>query len=279
MALINPVIGSFNHDTLDQADGTGLMQNQMQLLYETVIYKSGTVGQLKGEKGFAQVHYDNEPSPLSVLGGGTNSIFGPGGIVDGIGSVISNAQNGNILGAILSATNTYNNAKKLKKSGVKEELRGLAKKGIGEIAKQSGAVSNPVAQFAVGGALILASDKLEASPRGTVDNNTGKNNTTITNSTVDTKNFLTAEEAYNLVTTNETIKDEIAAGIYFKDIGSRKGLTIAASNIEYSNATSNVKTVYRSKAVTDVRKLVNDGYIKISRESQDVNVVIEKAAL
>ena len=279
MALVNPVIGSFNHDTLDQADGTGLMQNQMQLLYETVIYKSGTVGQLKGEKGFAQVHYDNEPSPLSVLGGGTNSIFGPGGVVDGIGSVISNAQNGNILGAILSATNTYNNAKKLKKSGVKEELRGLAKKGIGEIAKQSGAVSNPVAQFAVGGALILASDKLEASPRGTVDNNTGKNNTTITNSTVDTKNFLTAEESYNLVTTNETIKDEIASGIYFKDIGSRKGLTIAASNIEYSNATSNVKTVYRSKAVTDVRKLVNDGYIKISRDSQDVNVVIEKAAL
>jgi hypothetical protein len=216
---------------------------------------------------------------LTVLGGGTNSIFGPGGIVDGIGSVISNAQNGNILGAILSATNTYNNAKKLKKSGVKEELRGLAKKGIGEIAKQSGAVSNPVAQFAVGGALILASDKLEASPRGTVDNNTGKNNTTITNSTVDTTNFLTAEEAYNLVTTNETIKDEIAAGIYFKDIGSRKGSTIAASNIEYSNATDNVKTVYRSKAVTDIRKLVNDGYIKISRDSQDVNVVVEKAAL
>jgi len=277
--LINPVIGSFNHDTLDQADGTGLMQNQMQVLYETVVYGSGTVSQIKGEKGFAQVHYDNEPSPLSVLGGGTNSIFGPGGVVDGIGSVISNVQSGNILGAILGATNTYNNAKKIKKSGVKEELKGLAKKGVNEIAKNAGAVTNPVGQFAVGGALLLASQKLEATPRGTVDNNTGKNNTTITNSTVDTTNFLTAEESYNLITTNQTIKDEIAAGVYYKDIGSRKGLTIAESNVEYNNSSSNVKTVYRSKAVTDIRKLVTEGYIKINRQSQDVNVVVEKETL
>ena len=36
-----------------------------------------------------------------MLGGGTNSIFGPGGGVDGVGSVIRNVQNGNILGASL----------------------------------------------------------------------------------------------------------------------------------------------------------------------------------
>ena len=34
-ALVNPVIGSFNHDNLDAADGTGILQNQMQILYET----------------------------------------------------------------------------------------------------------------------------------------------------------------------------------------------------------------------------------------------------
>ena len=31
--LVNPVIGSFNHDNLDAADGTGIMQNTMQILY------------------------------------------------------------------------------------------------------------------------------------------------------------------------------------------------------------------------------------------------------
>jgi hypothetical protein len=104
----------------------------------------------QGIPGFATIHYDNEPSPLTVLGGGTNSIFGPGGVVDGIGSVIRNVQSGNILGAILGASNTYNNAKKIKKSGVKEELKGIAKDGILEVGKQAGSITNPVAAFTVG---------------------------------------------------------------------------------------------------------------------------------
>ena len=102
MTLVNPVIGSFSHDNLDQADGTGVLQNTMQILYETVIYKSGIVNK-NNVPGFATINYDNSPSPLTVLGGGTNSIFGPGGVVDGIGSVIRNVNNGNILGAILGA--------------------------------------------------------------------------------------------------------------------------------------------------------------------------------
>ena len=40
---------------------------------------------------------------------------------------------------------------------------------------------------------------------------------------------------------------------------------------------NNVKNVYTSKAITDVRKLVTEGYIKIERQSQDVEIAIEKA--
>ena len=101
MTLVNPVIGSFAHDNLDQADGAGILSNTMQIFYETVVYKSGTINK-NNVPGFATIHYDHEPSPLTVLGGGTNSIFGPGGIVDGIGSVMKNVQSGNILGAIAS---------------------------------------------------------------------------------------------------------------------------------------------------------------------------------
>ena len=43
MLLVNPMIGSFSHDNLDQADGGGIMTNTMQVFYETVIYGTGTI--------------------------------------------------------------------------------------------------------------------------------------------------------------------------------------------------------------------------------------------
>ena len=276
MTLVNPVIGSFSHDNLDQADGTGVLSNTMQILYETVIYKSGIVNK-NNVPGFATVHYDNEPSPLTVLGGGTNSIFGPGGVVDGIGSVIRNVQSGNILGAILSASNTYNNAKKIKKKDVKAELKGIAKKGVLEIGKQAGSITNPIGSFTVGAAVAGAA--VIASARGTSDNNTGQNNTVITNSNVDTVNFLGADESFNLISNDTTIRGEIAAALYYRDIGSRKGLTVAESDVEYAGSSTAVQNVYTNKAITDIRKLVTEGYIRIDRATLDVAITTEKAAL
>ena len=276
MTLVNPVIGSFSHDNLDQADGAGILGNTMQILYETVIYGSGIINR-NDVPGFATINYDNSPSPLTVLGGGTNSIFGPGGVVDGIGSVIRNVQSGNILGAILSASNTYNNAKKIKKKDVKEELKGIAKDGILEVSKQAGTITNPVAQFSVGAAVLGAT--AIANAKGTADNKNQSNNTVINNSTLDLENFLGADESYNLVSSNEATRDEIAASIYYKDIGSRKNLTIAQSNVEYEASSDTVKNVYRSKAITNVRKLVIEGYIKIERGSQNVEIATEKATL
>jgi len=274
MSLINPVIGSFSHDNLDQADGTGIMSNTMQILYETVIYSSGLVKEIDS---FATLHYDREPSPLTVLGGGTNSIFGPGGVVDGVGSVIRNVQSGNILGAILSASNTYNNAKKIRKKDVKEELRGIAKEGVLEVGKQAGSITNPVGAFTVGAAVAGAA--VIASARGTSDNKTGQNNTVISNPTIDTVNFLGAEESFNLVSNDSTIRSEIASALYYKDIGSRKGLTVAESDIEYTGSSAAVQNVYTNKAITDIRKLVTEGYIKIDRTTQDVEIATEKAGL
>ena len=277
MTLVNPVIGSFAHDNLDQADGRGILSNTMQILYETVIYKSGIINK-NAVPGFATVRYDNEPSPLTVLGGGTNSIFGPGGVVDGIGSVMRNVQNGNILGAILSASNTYNNAKKIKKKDVKAELKGIAKKGILEVGKQAGTIDNPIGAFSVGA--VVAAGTLIASAKGTPDNKTNQNNTMVTTLPgIDTVNFLGPDEVFKLVSKDSATKNEIAASLYYKDIGSRKGLTPAESNIEYEAASDSIKNVYTSKAITDVRKLVTEGYIKVSRQSQDVEIATEKASL
>ena len=276
MQLVNPKIASFSHDNLDAADGTGIMSNTMQVMYETVLYESGTIkGEMNGT-GFATIHYDHEPSPLTVLGGGTNSIFGPGGVVDGIGSVMKNWKT-NPLGAILAASNTYNNAKKMRKKDVKAELKGLAKKGILDVGKQAGTITNPVGAFAVGAA--VAGGVAIATAKGIVDNKNRANSTVITNPNINTVDFLTADEAYNLVTTDSNVKDEIASGIYYKDIGSRKGLTVAESDVEYTASDDTIKNVYRSKAITNIRKLVTEGYIKINRTTQDVSIATEKAVL
>ena len=272
MTLVNPVIGSFNHDGVDAADGGGIMSNVMQIMYETVIYKSGRVSS-NTIPGFATIHYDKEPSPLSVFGRGTNTIFGPGGVVDGIGSVIRAVGNRNILGAILAASNTHNNAKKIRKKDVKEELKGIAKEGVQQIGKQAPRLGNSVGAFAIGAGLTAAA---VAQSKGTSDGNTG---TTVSYPKLDANLYLTATESFNLVSNNTTIQDKVASGLYFKDIGSRKGLSVAQSDVEYTAAGANIKRVYRNKAITNIRKLVTEGYLRISRQSLDVNIITEKATL
>jgi hypothetical protein len=278
MTLVNPVIGSFAHDNMDQADGTGIMSNTMSIYYETVIYASGGVSR-GGVPGFATINYDKEPSPLGVLGRGANSIFGPGGIVDGIGSAVSNWKQGNFLGAILGAVNTYNNAKKMKKSDVKEELKGIAKKGILEVGKQAGSISNPIAQFAVGAVAIAGIHKLNTNTKGTNDQQNKANTKRISAPKLDTTLYLTADEAYNLVSTNSTVRSEVAGSMYYKDIGSRKGLTVAQSDIEFAGSNATTQRVYQNKAITNVRKLVTEGYLRISRQTLDVNIATEKATI
>jgi hypothetical protein len=277
--LINPTIGSFSHDNLDQTEGNGIMSNTMQIFYETVLYGAGIITRNEPNN-FATIHYDLEPSPLSVLGRGTTSIFGPGGIVEGIGSVIGDVATGNVnLGTILKGINTYNNAKKIKaKDAVKEELKGIVKEGVLDIGKQSGTITNPVGNFSVGNAAVaaLAVGGALANSKGAVDDTTGRVNT-VNNVVIDTTNYLSPSESFNLVSTNATLKDEIAAGIYYKQVGSRQGQTVAESDVAFAALTDQQKNVYRARVTTDITKLVTEGYVKISRNTNDVNIVVERA--
>ena len=272
------MITSFSHDDLDQADGGGVMSNTMQVMYESVLYSVGNITRVKPQ-GFATLHYDNEPSPLSVLGRGTNSIFGPGGIVDGVGSVIENYSSGNYLGAVLGAINTYNNAKKVKAKDVKEELKGIAKTGVQEIGKNSGTITNPVGSFSVGTAAVVAAAGITlAGAKGTIDNK-NKTSRVINNPIIDTQNYLSPTEAFNLLQTNLSARDRVAASIYYQQNGSRKGLSIAQSDVEFASSSVPVKNVYRNRALSDITKLVNEGYIKINRTTNEVSIIAEKAGL
>jgi hypothetical protein len=281
--LVNPVIGSFSHDDLDATDGAGVMSNTMQIFYETVLYGAGKVD-TTDPLGFATIHYDKEPSPLSLLGGGTTSIFGPGGIVDGIGSVIGDVANGQVnVGTILKGINTYNNAKKIKaKDAVKEELKGIVKKGVLEIGKQAGTITNPISGFNIlnVGAATAGLVGTVAVSKSLIDNKENKSTISQLNSVViDTKNFLTPTEAFNLIQNNQSIQDKVASGIYYKVVGSRNGQSILQSDINFSNLSVQDKNVYRSRAVNSVIALISEGYLKINRESFDVNINAEKVNL
>jgi hypothetical protein len=80
------------------------------------------------------------PSPLLPLGGGTTSVFGQGGVVNGItdilGSVLSGQAFSNpsaLFGTIIKGTNVLKNANRITKAGRVEENANLIKKALGNL--------------------------------------------------------------------------------------------------------------------------------------------------
>ena len=78
--LCHPRITSWQHDTMDQSDGAGIVENTMTVAYDAVIYTTGTVA-FDDPTGFGTLHYDNYSSPLgpdnqAFLSGALNDVFG-----------------------------------------------------------------------------------------------------------------------------------------------------------------------------------------------------------
>ena len=116
--LVNPMIASFSHGSHDSKGGEGL-DCSMSVAYETVLYASGYVTP-NTVRGFADLHYDKSPSPLTPAGGGTNSIMGPGGILNAMDDIIKDGSAGNFGAAAFTAFRAVEKNKNV-------NLRGLAK--------------------------------------------------------------------------------------------------------------------------------------------------------
>lgn len=128
--LVNPIIERFGHDSLAQSDTSKMMQNEMTVKYEAVIYSRDGVFE-DNPTGFAVAHYDKTPSPLSIEGGGTGSLLGTGGVLSGIDSVLGDFASGNVgLGTLLKGANTIKNAKNLSWRGVLSEGTNLIRGAI-----------------------------------------------------------------------------------------------------------------------------------------------------
>ena len=128
--IVNPLITAWEHDQLDNSQTNKFASNKMTVAYETVFYGEGKVRR-DAPTGFATFHYDQTPSPLSIAGGGTNSLFGPGGFISGVNDIfgeqdglLSRGLNGNplnLLGAGIAGGNLLRNARNITRDGLRAE--------------------------------------------------------------------------------------------------------------------------------------------------------------
>ena len=112
--LINPTITAWRHGEHDSSASNGLMEATMTVDFETVKYRTGYVNPVD-VNGFAVIHYDDTPSPIS---NSITNIYSDSGL---LGAVEGTAQDlarpdgtgsgSGILSSILDAYRFYNNIK------------------------------------------------------------------------------------------------------------------------------------------------------------------------
>ena len=102
-------------------------ESSMTLEYEAVKYTTGNVS-VGSPKGFATLHYDTVPSPLSVAGGGVATLTGEGGVLDGLEQIFGDVGSGaafdtpcGFIGTLAKTFNTYKNFKSLSKDQLASE--------------------------------------------------------------------------------------------------------------------------------------------------------------
>lgn len=139
--LVNPMIVSFNHGQHDTRANDG-MESNMTVIYETMLYGSGYVTPAT-VRGFADLHYDKSPSPLTPQGGGTNSILGPGGILSAVDEIVKSGATGTAQGFGAAAFTLFRAFEKNKNV----DLKGLAKAEIIQAATDILSLRNPADRF------------------------------------------------------------------------------------------------------------------------------------
>lgn len=124
--LVNPKITNWNHGGGDYTSNE-INENQMSVEYEAVLYSAGEVRQ-NNPKGFANLYYDNVPSPLTVQGGGVANLVGEGGVLDGLEQIFGNVASGSAFGSpgsflstAIKTVNTARNLNNLSKEGLRRE--------------------------------------------------------------------------------------------------------------------------------------------------------------
>jgi len=144
--IVNPIITSWQHDTVDNSDGAGMMQNSITVAYEAVHYSRGAVNSSDGgtPTGFGDPsHYDTQPSPISLLGGGTLGIDGIFGAGADLYDYISKGDNfSSPLEAGLAGFQLIRNISNLNSSSVNEFAKDVAGNILSDVTQSSSNVTS-----------------------------------------------------------------------------------------------------------------------------------------
>lgn len=125
--LVNPKIINWSHGQVDYSASDSL-ENSMTIEYESVLYSAGQVS-YDNPSGFATLHYDTVPSPLTVQGGGVANLFGDGGVLDGLESIFGDVESGTAFGSlggfIGTAIKAINVGRNIGNINIGREIRGI----------------------------------------------------------------------------------------------------------------------------------------------------------
>jgi hypothetical protein len=125
VTLVNPIVTDWAHDGVSQDEGNKILGSKMTVAYENVIYSQGIIQKGNAPENFAAIYYDTSPSPLSVGGNGTNTLFGGGGVISGatgLFGALTNAKSPlDFLGVAIQANSLAKNVRQLSKAGLQTE--------------------------------------------------------------------------------------------------------------------------------------------------------------
>jgi hypothetical protein len=135
--LVNPLITDWAHDSLDQDQGGKILHNRATIVYEDVFYNYGKISKGSSSGQFEAYYYDTSPSPLSIGGKGSSSLFGPGGIIAGADAIFGEngaIAEGNYLGAALQTVTLLKNASNITKASLSSEGYSIANSVLNNLA-------------------------------------------------------------------------------------------------------------------------------------------------
>ena len=262
--LMNPIINDYRNGSMDQADGGGVSEQSFSVSYSGVLIEAGAIKRDKPQ-GFAVLHYDNTKSPISPLGGGTDSIFGSGGVLAGISTAFGLAKSGNFLGALLSGVTTYKTIKRGKATrGIKEEIFGLAGTFLSGARNNLGATSRPGVNFPKD----VRRRRRTAQPIDSQLNNVVNEQT---KTTTDKEIFLAGNQVSDYLTLDTNAKLRFAKFETF-----RRDENIDPNNVEteWAKLSTEQQNTYINQAPADAKILVKNGKINYKVSKQKYNAVV-----
>lgn len=232
--LVNPVIVQWQHDSVDNSDSGTPMQNTITVAYEAVHYSRGSVdasGDQQDPVGFGNTeHYDKQPSPISLLGGGVLSLEGAFGAGADLYDYISKGKNfSSPLEAGLAAFQLIRGFENLTREGLREEGYRLLEDALGAAAGTdvSGVANVIIPKNSGNGG---SGDVTTSQPITTVEDSIASNNRAI-------------------LLDNPLALEDAAQNLFLKDYLNEGGSGINGARAAWTQLPQGTKLLYKDQAL------------------------------